>query len=78
MNIIQRLGFRKADELDIHIALVAVRSSWLVIMIALWIWSTYEVATKQIITMPLTILMLGVFVYFITDLYLRRKLSSDP
>jgi hypothetical protein len=77
MKILQRLGFRKADELDMHIALFAVRSSWLVIMIALWIWSIYDVVTKQTVTMPLTILMLGILVYFTTDLYMRRKLSSD-
>jgi hypothetical protein len=76
MKLLQRLGFMKADEMDIHIALFAVRSSWLVIMIALWIWSTYDVVMKQTITMPLTILMLGGIVYFSTDLYMRRKLSS--
>ena len=77
MKILQRLGFRKADELDIHIALFAVRSSWLVILIALWIWATYDVITKQTITTPLTILLLGLLVYSTTDLYMRRKLGSD-
>jgi len=76
MKLLQRIGFMKADEMDIHIALFAVRSSWLVIMIALLIWSTYDALTKQTITMPLTILMLGGIVYFSTDLYMRRKLSS--
>ena len=76
MKLLQRLGFMKADEMDIHIALFAVRSSWLVIMIALLIWSTYDALTKQTITMPLTILMLGGIVYFCTDLYMRRKLSG--
>jgi len=76
MKLLQRLGFMKADEMDIHIALFAVRSSWLVIMIALWIWSTHDVVTKQTITLPLTILLLGLFVYGSTDLYMRRKLSS--
>ncbi len=76
MKLLQRLGFMKADEMDIHIALFAVRSSWLVIMIALLIWSTYNAVTKQTITMPLTILMLGGIVYFSTDLYMRRKLSG--
>jgi len=76
MKLLQRLGLMKADEMDIHIALFAVRSSWLVIMIALLIWSTYGVVTKQTNIMPLTILMLGGVVYFSTDLYMRRKLSS--
>ncbi len=76
MKLSQRLGFKKADEMDTHIALFAVRSSWLVVMIVLCIWSIYDVVTKQTITMPLNILILGGFVYFSTDLYMRRKLSS--
>ena len=76
MKLLQRLGFSKADEMDIHIALFAVRSSWLVVMIALWVWSIYDVVTKQTLTIPLTILLLGLFIYFSTDLYMRRKLSS--
>jgi len=77
MKLLQRLGFRQADEMDIHIALFAVRSSWIVIMIALLIWSIYDVVTKGTITMPLNILLLGGFVYFSTDLYMRKKLSGD-
>jgi len=76
MKLLQRLGFTKADEMDIHIALFAVRSSWLVTMIALLIWSIYDVITKQIITIPLNILLLGGIVYFSTDLYMRRKLKG--
>lgn len=75
MKLLQRLGFMKADEMDIHIALFAVRSSWIVIIIALMIWSIYDVVTKQTITMPLNILLLGGIVYFFADLYTRRRLS---
>ena len=76
MKLLQRLGFTKADEMDIHIALFAVRSSWLVTMIALLIWSIYDVIAKHTITMPLNILLLGGIVYFFTDLYMRRKLKG--
>ncbi len=76
MKLLQRLGFTKADETDNQIALFAVRSSWLVTMIALLIWSTYDVITKQTITMPLNILLLGGIVNFFTDLYMRRKLKG--
>lgn len=76
MKLLQRLGFRKADEMDIHIALFAFRSSWMVIMIALLIWSIYDVVTKVTITMSLNILLIGVIVYFSTDLYMRKKLSG--
>ena len=76
MKLFQRLGFMKADEMDIHIALFAVRSSWIVIIIALMIWSIYDVVTKQTITMPLSILLLGGIVYFSAYLYTRRSLSD--
>jgi hypothetical protein len=75
MKFLQRLGFTKADEMDNHIALVAVRSSWLVVMLALWVWSIYDGITWQTITLPLTILTLGIFTYFTVALYMRRKLS---
>jgi len=77
MKLLQRLGFTKADETDIQIAFFAVRSSWLVTMISLLIWSTYDVITKQTITMPLNILLLGGIVYFSTDLYMRRNLKGN-
>ena len=77
MKLVQRLGFRQADEMDIHIALFAVRSSWLAIMVALLVWSIYDIVTKGTITMPLTILLLGGIVYFSTDLFMRKKLSGD-
>ena len=75
MKLLQMLGFMKANEMDTHIALFAVRSSWLVIMIALLVWSIYDVITKQTITMPLTILLLAGIVYFSTVLYMRNKLN---
>jgi hypothetical protein len=76
MKLLQRLGFTKADETDIQIALFAVRSSWFVTTITLLIWSTYDVIKKQTITMPLNILLLGIIVYFFTDLYMLRKLKG--
>jgi hypothetical protein len=77
MKLLQRLGFTKADEMDLQIAFFAIRSSWLVTMLALLIWSIYDVITKQTITMPLNILLLGGIVYFFTYLYMRRKLKGD-
>ena len=76
MKLLQRLGFTKADEMDIHIALFAVRSSWIVIIIALMIWSIYDVVTKQTITLPLIILLFGLVVYFFSGLYMRKRLSD--
>ena len=76
MEFLRRIGFMKADEMDRQIALVAVRSSWLVVMIALWVWAVYDVATRQTITWSLILLLLGMTVFFSTDLAMRRKLSG--
>ena len=76
MRMLQRLGFAKADELDKHIALCAVRSSWLVVMLALFALSTYDVATQQTVTMPFIIFLLGMSVFFSTDIYLRRNMTN--
>jgi hypothetical protein len=77
MKLFQKLGFTKADELDQHIALCSVRLSWLTVMLALFIWSVYDVIMTHTITMPLTVFFLGIISFFSTDLYLRRDLSSD-
>lgn len=73
MKFLQRLGFTTADEADLQIAFVAVRSSWLVTMLALLLWSTYDLIVKQTMTMPLNVLLLGGMVYFATELYLQRQ-----
>ncbi|HTX78147.1 MAG TPA: hypothetical protein VMC62_00690 [Longilinea sp.] len=77
MDLFRKLGFTKADEMDSHIALCAVRSSWLVVMLALFALSTYDVATQQTVTMPFIIFLLGMSAFFSTDLYLRRNMTSD-
>ena len=76
MKLLRKLGFMEADEMDIHIALFAVRSSWIAVTIVLAIWSIYDVITKQTITMPLITLLLGGIVYFSVDLYMRKRLSG--
>jgi hypothetical protein len=70
------LGFREADEMDIHIALAAIRTSWIVIVVALLIWSLYNFFTKGLLTAPFILLSIGLTIYFATILYMREKLSN--
>jgi len=77
MNIFEKLGFKKADEMDLHIALIAVRSSWIVMLIALLAWSIYDAVTELSITMPLIVMALGLLVYYSVTLYVRNKLSNE-
>ena len=76
MDLIKKLGFRKADEMDIHIANVAVRTSWVVIIIELLIWSLYNFIRGGTISPSIIPLGLGLAVYFATLLYMREKLSD--
>ena len=76
MKFFQRLGFRKSDELDMRIALIAVRSSWVVVMLALLAWSIYDFVTKATLTIPFSILTFGLIVFYATDLVMRKKYNS--
>ena len=76
MDLIKKLGFRKADEMDIHIAHVAVRTSWIVIIIALLVWSLYNFIRGGTISPSFIPLSLGLAVYFATTIYMREKLSD--
>ena len=77
MDLMKKLGFRKADEMDTYIANVAVRTSWLTLTIALLIWSLYSFIEKATITPAFIFLGLGLAVYFAAILYMRAKLSDD-
>lgn len=70
------LGFREADETDIYSALIAVRTSWIVIVAALLTWSLYNFFTKALLTEPFILLSIGLAIYFATHLYVREKLSD--
>lgn len=76
MNILKRLGFRKADEMDIHIALVSAHTSWIIIITALLIWSLYIFISDGTISPSFIFLGLGLAVYYGTIIYMRGKLGN--
>jgi hypothetical protein len=59
-----------------HISQIAVRTSWLVITIALLIWTIFDLVTEGSITRPLIMLSMGQAIYFGTMLYMRKKLGN--
>jgi hypothetical protein len=76
MDLMKKFGFRSADEMDLHIALNAVRASWIVLMISLLTWSIFELIRAGKLTLPFILLSIGLAIYFGTILYLRKKFSS--
>ncbi len=78
MNILKKLGFRRADEMDEHINTMAVRSSWLVMVISLLIWGIVGVIRRGEINVPLMVLSLGLAVYYSVILFMRKNLYDDP
>lgn len=41
-GILKKLGFRKMDEMEKYIAFKAQRNAYIFLIVALFIWSTYE------------------------------------
>jgi hypothetical protein len=76
MDLMKNLGFRCADETNLHIALIAVRTSWIVIVVSLLIWSFFDIIRAGKLTSPFILLNIGLAIYFITILYLRKKIGS--
>ncbi len=76
MKLLEQLGFRNADEMDIHIALVSVRTSWIVLIIALLVWSLNDLIVWGELSLPFILLSLGLAIYFITILTMRSKLGN--
>jgi len=77
MNWLEKLGFRKADEMDQHINTTALRASWLVIVLCLLGWGVYGVIRQGTINIPLLVLSMGLAVYFGVMLWIRNKLYGD-
>lgn len=78
MKFFKWLGFRKADEMDQYISTVALRWSWLVIVLLLLIWSIYGVVAQGEITPPLMVLGAGLAVNYGVILYMRKRLYDHP
>ncbi|NMA07474.1 MAG: hypothetical protein GX928_07195 [Ruminococcaceae bacterium] len=71
-------GFRKMDEMEMSIAVKAIRLSWLYSSLFLLVWICCDFITKESFQWLAFILMTSQsLVYWITQLYLKRKLGKD-
>lgn len=78
MEILKKLGFRQADEMDQHISTVALGWSWVVMALNLLIWGIVGVIRHGEINVPLMVLSLGLAVYYSVILFMRKRLYDDP
>jgi len=76
MDLMKKLGFRTADEMDIHVANVAVRTSWVITITALLISSLFGFIKEGSMPSSFIPLGLGLAAYFATILYMREKLGN--
>lgn len=72
----KNFGFRNGNNIDHHVAFVAVRTSWIVLILALLTWSIYDVIRQGSLTPPFLLLSVDLAVYFATSLYMRKKLGG--
>jgi hypothetical protein len=76
MKFLRKFGFRKSDEMETLNALIAVRTSWIVIIIALLIWSLYDFFVDQILSPAFLLLSVGLMIYFLITLYMSSESGS--
>ena len=77
MKWLEKLGFRKADEMDQHIHTTALGASWLVIVVCLLGWGVYGVIRQGTINVSLLVLSMGLAVYYGVMLWMRNRLYGS-
>jgi len=75
MKLLKKLGFMETNEMSDRINFVAVRSSWIIVMVALLFWSLYDFFNERTLTQPFILLSIGLVIYFAIILYMRGKID---
>lgn len=75
-NLLRKMGFARADEMDMHIANLSMRNQLLLIYPFLFIWVLYDYITSKSFGIPFFLLILTGLVSNLSLLYHRRKLSG--
>ncbi|UNC93020.1 hypothetical protein [Candidatus Contubernalis alkaliaceticus] len=73
-KFLKKLGFNRADEMDMYIANLSMRNQLLLVYIFLFIWILYDFFTSKIFGLPFFLLILTGIVNSLSLLYYRKKL----
>ncbi|MTI95261.1 MAG: hypothetical protein FH749_07210 [Firmicutes bacterium] len=77
MSFFKKLGFRRSDELDLHIAFLSMRVAWVFTTIALLAWTLQEVISTGQFGVQGIIFFLSQTVFWSSNLYYTKKFSAD-
>lgn len=73
-----RFGFHKADELESAITLKAIRWAWFYSVLFLFVWCVVElILSDSFPGLPFVLLTSQNVVFFISQLYFRKKMGLD-
>ncbi len=75
-NLLRKMGFTRADEMDMYIVNLSMRNQLLLIYSFLFIWVLYDYITARTFGPPFFLLILTGMVSNLSLLYYRRKLSG--
>lgn len=76
-RLFQKMGFRRADEMEMSIQLKAIRRAWLYSISFLCIWSIWEAVNTGEAGLPLILLLSQNIVLISFVLYYRRKAGGN-
>ncbi|MGI6072958.1 MAG: hypothetical protein ACOX75_08170 [Lachnospiraceae bacterium] len=70
--------FRKMDEMEMSIAIRAVRVAWIYAIIFLFVWIWYDWIKAGIFQwLPLSLMVSQLLVFWVVQLFLKWKLGKD-
>lgn len=70
-------GFRKMDEMEMHIALKSVRIAWAYTVVFLFIWTVYEYATTSKFGLSFFLLISQNFILMTSQLILKHRMTGE-
>jgi hypothetical protein len=78
MRYPERLGFHAgSDEMYMHISGLAVRLSWLTLVVLLLGWSVYDALRFAVLPVQFLVLAAGELVYWVVYAYVQRNLTRS-
>ena len=77
MRLLARLGLRAgSDEMYMHISGLAVRLSWLTLIVLLLGWSVYDFLRAAVLPGQFLVLSTGLVIYWAVYLYVQHSLTG--
>ncbi len=76
-KFLKKLGFTRADEMDMYIANLSMRNQLILVYIFLFIWVMYDFFAHRFFGLPFFLIILIGLVNNISLLYYKKKLAGE-